>query len=122
MRYLLITHVTTAVLESLSDEQRKAVHAGHGEFQRVASEAGELISTQALADPSTSTVLRSRGGVPARSDGPFRAADDFIGGYYLIDVDSKERAIELAELLPDTRIDGLAVEIRPVMFSVGADF
>ncbi|TCM38572.1 YciI family protein [Kribbella sp. VKM Ac-2568] len=122
MRYLLILQVNTAVLARLTEEQRKAVHAGHQEFQRVASEAGEMISTQALADPSTSTILRSRGGVPAVSNGPFRAADEFMGGYYLIDVDSKERAIELADLLPDTRIDGLAVEIRAVMYSAGADF
>ncbi|TCN31726.1 hypothetical protein EV644_12611 [Kribbella orskensis] len=122
MRYLLIMQVNTAVLARLTEEQRKAVHAGHQEFQRVASEAGELISTQALADPSTSTVLCSRGGVPAVSHGPFRETDEFMGGYYLIDVDSKERAIELADLLPDTRIDGLAVEIRAVMYSAGADF
>lgn len=122
MRYLLIMQVNAAVLESLTQEQREAVHAGHQEFQRVASETGEMISTQALADPSTSTVLRSRGGVPAVSSGPSRAVDEFMGGYYLIDVDSKERAIELADLLPDTRIDGLAVEIRAVMYSAGADF
>jgi hypothetical protein len=122
MRYLLIMQVKTAVLESLTREQRKAVHTGHQEFCRAAAEAGELISTQALADPSTSTVLRSRGGVPAVSNGPFRSTDEFMGGYYLIDVDSKERAIELAELLPDARIDGLAVEIRAVMYSAGADF
>lgn len=122
MRYLLILQVSAAVLEKLTDEQRTAVHAGHQEFQRAASEAGELINTQALADPSTSTVVCSRDGVPAVSAGPFRAADDFMGGYYLIDVETKERAIELADRLPDTRIDGLAVEIRPVMFSACADF
>jgi hypothetical protein len=51
-----------------------------------------------------------------------RASDEFMGGYYLIDVETKDRAIELADLLPDTTIDGLAVEIRPVMFSAGADY
>jgi hypothetical protein len=45
-----------------------------------------------------------------------------MGGYYLVDVDSKQRAIELASLLPDARLDGHAVEIRPVMFAAAADF
>lgn len=122
MKYLLILQVNHAVLESLSDEERRAVQAGHEEFQRITQEAGEMVSTQALADPSTSTVVRSRNGVRAVSTGPLCAADGFMGGYYLVDVESRERAIELADLLPDARIDGLAIEIRPVMFSAGADF
>jgi hypothetical protein len=60
-------------------------------------------------------VIRSRYGEPVVSAGPLREGDEFMGGYYLVDVDSRERAVELAELLPDSRIDGLAVEIRPVM-------
>jgi hypothetical protein len=120
MKYLLILRGTSSVLEQLTGEQHAAVHAGHQEFQRVASEAGELISTQALADPSTSMVIR--GGVLAVSDGPFSTTEELVGGYYLVDVDSRERVLELADLLPDSRIDGLAVEIRPVMFSAAPDF
>jgi hypothetical protein len=44
-----------------------------------------------------------------------------MGGFYLIDCESKERAVELAKQIPDTRHKGLAIEIRPVMFSTGAD-
>lgn len=122
MKYLLIMQVNPAVLAGLSDEERRAVQAGHEEFQRIIHEAGEMISTLALADPSTSTVVRSRNGVRAVSAGPVRAADEFMGGYYLVDVESRERAIELADLLPDARIDGLAIEIRPVMLQAGTDF
>ena len=120
MKYLLILRGTGSVLEQLTCEQHAALHAGHQAFQRIASEAGELISTQTLADPSTSTVIR--GGIPAVSDGPFSTTEEFVGGYYLVDVDSRERVLELADLLPESRIDGLAVEIRPVMFSAAADF
>ncbi len=116
MRFLLILQVSAAGLQHLSEEERAKVHAGRREFQQLASEAGELIGTQALADPLTSTVIR--GGVA----GPTYGTDEFMGGYYLVDVDSKQRAIELADLLPDARLDGHAVEIRPVMFSAAADF
>lgn len=121
MRYLLVLQVNSAVLEQLTAEEREAVQAGHREFQRIATEAGEMIGTEALADPSTSTVIRSEGGLPKVSTGPFRAADEFMGGYYLVDVDNLNRALELADLLPDTRIDGLAVEIRPVMCTTAPD-
>ena len=112
MKYLLILQITA----ELTEAERAKVQEGHQEFRRIAEEAGEMISTQALADPSTSTVVSSEG----IHSGPLHATS--IGGYYLIDVDSKARAIELADLLPDTRIDGLAVEIRPIMLSAGADY
>jgi hypothetical protein len=117
MKYLLVLQVRTAVLERFTAEEREAVQAGHRELQRITTEAGELISTESLADPSTSTVVRNQ----AVSVGPFRAADEYMGGYYLVDVDDLDRAVELARILPAGRIDGLAVEIRPVMVTAATD-
>ena len=51
------------------------------------------------------------------TDGPFLEAKEYLGGFYLIDCESKERAIELAS--PDTAIEGLGVEVRQVMFADG---
>ncbi|WP_158887411.1 YciI family protein [Amycolatopsis anabasis] len=121
MKYLLIMQVNPAILEALTEEEREAVMNGHQEFMRTIEESGEMISTHGLADPANSAVVRSQGGVPAVTDGPFLEAKEFMGGYYLVDVESKERAIELARMIPDTKIDGLAVEVRPVMFSAGTD-
>jgi hypothetical protein len=64
-------------------------------------------------------VVRVRGGQPVVTDGPFVEAKEYLGGFYLIDCESKERAIELAALIPDAKIEGLGVEVRPVMFSDG---
>ncbi len=83
------------------------------------TKSGELITTQALADPSQSAVVRAVGGQPAVTDGPYVEAKEYLGGFYLIDCESRDRALELAAMIPDTRIDGLAVEVRPVMFSAG---
>jgi hypothetical protein len=118
---LLVLQVNAAVLERLTAEQREAMQAGHRELQRIAAEAGELIGTETLADPSTSTIVRTQNGRPKVSAGPFRAADEFMSGYYLVDVDNLDRALELANVLPATRIDGLAVEIRPVMSTTTTD-
>ena len=89
--------------------------------RKVNGESGELLSTHALGAPSQSTVIRSTNGKPQVTEGPFAETKEFMGGYYLLDVDSKERVIELAEQIPDAGIDGLALEIRPVIFSAGAD-
>jgi hypothetical protein len=53
---------------------------------------------------------------------PDRAAPTPIDAYYLIDVESRERAVELARLLPDARTVGRSVEVRAVMHSTAADF
>jgi hypothetical protein len=64
-------------------------------------------------------VVRVRGGQTVVTDGPFVEAKEYVGGFYLIDCESRERAIELAALIPDTAIEGLGVEVRQVMFSDG---
>jgi hypothetical protein len=118
---MIIMQVNPAVLESLSETQRAAVGDGHGSLMQEVTESGELISTHALGDPSTSAVVAVRGGQPVVSDGPFAEAKEHMGGFYLVDVESRERALELAAKVPDAAIDGLAVEVRPVMFSAGGD-
>jgi hypothetical protein len=121
VKYLLIMHRNPAVLDALTEEQMKAVMDGHGAFMDTIRESGELIITQALADPANSAVVRVRDGVPVVTDGPYLEAKEYLGGYYLVDCESRERALELAALIPDAGIEGLGIEVRPVMFSAGAE-
>ncbi|MET9318550.1 hypothetical protein ABZX12_42620 [Kribbella sp. NPDC003505] len=79
------------------------------EFERVARDAGELVGGELLADRRLSVCL------PA-------AEPNRIDGYYVIDVENRDRAVELARLLPDSRAGGRSVEIRAVMHSAAADF
>jgi hypothetical protein len=121
MKFLLIMHINPKILDALTEEERNLVGEGHGEFMEKIRASGEMIETNALADPSKSAVVKARDGVPAVTDGPFAESKEFVGGYYLVDCESRERALELAAMIPDTRIEGLAVEVRPVMFSAGAE-
>jgi hypothetical protein len=119
MKFLLIMNVNPAVLDALTEEERSEIGEGHGAFIDAIKKSGEMITTQALADPSQSAVVRVRAGQPVVTDGPFLEAKEYLGGFYLIDCESRERALELAALIPDAKIEGLAVEVRPVMFSDG---
>ncbi|MEV3983837.1 YciI family protein [Nonomuraea sp. NPDC050227] len=121
MKFLLIMQVNQQVMDTLSEEQRELIMSGHGAFMKTIQESGEMIGTQALGDPSTSAVVRTRNGLPAVTDGPFLEAKEYMGGYYIVDCESRERAIELAGMIPDSKIEGLAIEVRPIMFSAGAD-
>ncbi|MFS3129863.1 YciI family protein [Nocardioides sp. Bht2] len=117
MKYLILMQINPAVLEALTPEQQQALGDGHTAFVNAAKENGEFISTQACADPSRSKVVRAVDGIPTVSDGPFVEAKEFLGGFYLVDVENEERAVELALQIPDVQIPGLAVEIRPVIFA-----
>ncbi|MER7368440.1 YciI family protein [Nonomuraea wenchangensis] len=116
MKFLLIMHNNPLVWDALTEEERQEVMSGHGPFMETVRASGELVGTVALADPARSAVVRVRGGVPAVTDGPYLEAKEFLGGYYLVECDSRERALELAALIPDARVEGLGVEVRPVIF------
>jgi hypothetical protein len=119
MKFLLNMHMNPTVWEALTEEERTEVMEGHGAFIELITKSGELITTQALADPSQASVVRVRGGQPVVSDGPYLEAKEFLGGFYLIDVENKERALELAALIPDAKVEGMGIEVRQVMFSDG---
>ena len=119
MKFLIGLHINPTVLDALTDEEKTALGAGHGAFIKAIKESGELILTQALADPSQAAVVSVRNGQPAVTDGPFLESKEYLGGFYLVDCESKERAIELAAQIPDAAIEGLGVEVRQVMFSDG---
>ena len=83
------------------------------------NESGEFIGGRALADPATSKVVRVRDGVPATTDGPFAESKEQLAGYYVLDVENIDRAVEIAARDPASRL--WAIEVRPVMNEAGAD-
>ncbi|HZX09272.1 YciI family protein [Kribbella sp.] len=119
MKYLLIMNVNAEILEALPEAEQQAIGAGHQKFMDTIKASGEFHSTVALKAPAETAVVKVRNGVPAVTDGPFVESKEFLGGFYLIDVASRERAYELAAMIPDAGIEGLGVEIREVMFADG---
>jgi hypothetical protein len=119
VRYMLLIYLNPEIWESLSEEDRNQVFRGHDAFIKMITESGEMVGTEALADPSNSATVRVRDGVPAVTEGPYVAAREFLCGYYLVDCDSRQRAIELAALVPDARYT--AMEVRPFMSQGGTE-
>ncbi|MET9413622.1 YciI family protein [Streptomyces klenkii] len=50
-------------------------------------------------------------------DGPYAESEEFLGGVYVIDVEDNDRAHEVAAMIPDAAVEGLGVEVRPIIFS-----
>lgn len=119
MKFLLIMHMNPAVWNALTEEERTQIMAGHGDFIETVTASGEMILTQALADPAHSAVVTVRDGQRVVTDGPYLEAKEYLGGFYLVDCADRDRALELAALIPDARFEGLGIEVREVVFSEG---
>jgi hypothetical protein len=77
------------------------------------TESGELVSTDALADPVSTKVVRVRDDIPVITDGPLAEAKEHFGGYLIVDCESEARAVEIAARWPSARFT--AMEVRPIL-------
>lgn len=75
-------------------------------------EAGVLLDLNGLHPPSTGARVSFEGGQPHVTDGPFAEAKEVVGGYWMIEVDSKEEAVEWARQCPGSENE--VIEIRQV--------
>jgi len=116
VRYLILIYSnprSRAVWEQLSELQRMEFGRGHGAFREELAESGELVESEGLADPSLAKRVSVRKGRTLTSDGPFAEVKEHLAGFYLIECESMERAVELAARVPDAFLN--EVEVRPVL-------
>ncbi|MGH3366219.1 MAG: YciI family protein, partial [Nocardioidaceae bacterium] len=78
---------------------------------------GELVGGEALGDPATSKLFRWEGG-PLVTDGPYSEFKEHLAGFFLIDVETRERAEEICHKFAGP---GETVELRPAMWPGGDD-
>jgi hypothetical protein len=100
--------------ESFSDAERAEGFRAYAALDEDLAASGELIVSEALADPSTATRVAVREGRTITTDGPFAEAKELLAGFYLVDCDSHERAVAIAARVPGMAELGL-VEVRPVL-------
>jgi hypothetical protein len=113
MKYLLLIHFNPEVWETLTQADIDEVMAGHERFIKTITESGELVRTDALGQPAESAVVRVRAGTRTVTDGPYVEAKEFLAGFYLVECATRERAVELAAMIPDAKWN--AIEVRPIV-------
>jgi hypothetical protein len=87
--------------------------ADYGSATAAMAEAGVLIDSGPLEPPQAARTLRLRDGAPLVTDGPFVEIKEVIGGYYVLDCDRMEVALEWVATIPAARYG--AIEVRPLM-------
>jgi hypothetical protein len=116
VKYLILIYSNPAsreIWEGFSDEQRAEGFRYYDALAEELAASGELIVTEALADPSLTKRVSVRGGRTLTSDGPFAEAKELLAGFFLLDCQSAERVVEIAARVPEAEL-GL-VEVRPVL-------
>jgi hypothetical protein len=112
MKYLL--QIYSAVLreefERLPADEQEAIL---GEYMAVRQSPG-VIGGEQLQPVETATTVRVRDGETLLTDGPFVDAKEHLGGYFLVEADDLDAALELAARIPAARMGG-AIEVRPLV-------
>jgi hypothetical protein len=112
VKYMLLIHNRAGYVEELSEADRDALMNAVDSIMKELTDSGELLRGEALADPAQTKTVRVRDGAPVVTDGPFIEAKEQFAGYLLVDVDSLERAVDIAASWPDAKY--FAMEVRAV--------
>lgn len=113
MKYMLLIYNRPGFVEELTEAERTRLFGEVDTIMKELTESGEMVAGDALADPSTTRTVRVRDGVPVVTDGPFIEAKEQFAGHITVDVESEERAVEIAARWPDAKL--FAMEVRRVL-------
>ena len=81
-------------------------------YNEALAKAGALVSLDGLHPPTTAARVSFAGGKPKVTDGPFTESKEVLGGYWLINVKSREEAVEWAKRVPGR--SGDVIEVRQI--------
>jgi hypothetical protein len=112
VRYMLQIYSPEGYWDSLSEEERSALYAEYFALDRALGERGALVGSHELEPVTTATSVRVRNGETLVADGPFAETKEQLGGYYVIEAESLDEAIEWAARIPSARHG--TIEVRPV--------
>jgi hypothetical protein len=113
MQYAILTYETPGAFAARTDDEKERYWGAWRAYSQALTEAGVIRGGAALDLPQTAATVRIEAGARRVQDGPFADTKAQLGGFYLIEVESLERALEWAARCP-AAADG-AVEVRPLL-------
>ncbi len=125
MKFMLMMHAPRGTGDYSINQWKPEEFRAHIDFMKALNEdlreSGELVGAEGLAPPGQARIVRSRGhGPPEVTDGPFAEFKEFLVGYWIVDVESAERAYAIAGRAstapgPGGKPLGIEIEVRQVM-------
>lgn len=113
MKYMLIMRATDEAWAAMADVDFNDMLETMGKFNDELMSAGVLVAAEGLDDAAESVVVDYSSETPVVTDGPYGETKELFGGFYILNVASKEEAIEWAKRMPYVG-PGTKTEIRRV--------
>ncbi len=110
MKYVLQNYSDPVTVARLSAHEQESIF---GEYIAIRQSRG-VIGGEHLQPAETATTVRVEEGRTLFTDGPFVDAKEHLGGFFLVEADDLDEALEIAARIPAARMGG-AVEVRPVV-------
>jgi hypothetical protein len=111
MRYVLLIGSDRSVPPPPPAEMATIVQA-HGRFAEELRAAGKMVHVERLRPDSEASRVRVKAGQRQVMDGPFAETKEALGGFYLIECETKEEAVAWAKKIP--LLEGGFIEVRPI--------
>ena len=112
MRFLFLIHGDTEAEAAMSTDERRAMVSEYIAYSDMLRERGAYVHGEALAGTEGAAVVRP-GNAPLVTDGPFAETKEGVGGFYVVECESRDDAIALASQVP--RSPGVAVEVLTIV-------
>lgn len=110
MRYMLLIYQDEQILD---DAARDACYVKSTALAHDLHRAGKFRGASPLQSIATATSVQMRGGKRFVTDGPFAETREQLGGYFMVEADNLDEAIEIASRIPGAEFG--TVEVRPVV-------
>ncbi|HTL57978.1 MAG TPA: YciI family protein [Candidatus Limnocylindrales bacterium] len=112
MKYLCLAYEEENKLNALSKSEWEALRNETLTYLDELKKRGYVIAVEALQSVQTATTVRVRDGNVSLSDGPFAETKETLGGFFLIQAQDLNEAIQIASRWPSVRLG--SIEVRPV--------
>ncbi len=110
MKYILQIYPAADEFEGLPEDEQNAVVREY----LALGQSPAVIGGDQLQPVETATTVRVQNGQTLLTDGPFVEAKEHLGGYFLVEADDLDGALEIAARIPAARMGG-AIEVRPLV-------
>jgi hypothetical protein len=119
MKYLLMIYGNQEKWTSIPAATFAVEVAKQDAFNKRYAETGELLGAYGLADAPAAKLVRRKDGAPVTTDGPYLETKEYMASFYLLDVESEQRALEIAADMPWADKD--PIEVWPILHEAAAD-
>jgi hypothetical protein len=90
------------------------IRSEYYEFTDDITRSGHYLGGNPLQPTTAATTIRVRNGKVSTTDGPFAETKEHLGGFYLVETDSIEDALAIAETIPSVKMGG-SIEVRELV-------